>query len=111
MKRRIEIGILYSRSGSYQLISDACRMGAMRAIADINADRNSGIELVPVERDPQSNADRYATLCEDIFKTSSARHVVGCVTSWSRKETIPVLEKAGGMLWYACPYEGFEANE
>ncbi|TIM60543.1 MAG: N-acetylmuramoyl-L-alanine amidase, partial [Mesorhizobium sp.] len=35
----------------------------------------------------------------------------GCITSWSRKETIPVLEKAGGMLWYACPYEGFEANE
>ncbi|TIT46704.1 MAG: N-acetylmuramoyl-L-alanine amidase, partial [Mesorhizobium sp.] len=64
MKRRIEIGILYSRSGSYQLVSDACRMGAMRAIADINADRSSGIELVPVERDPQSNADRYATLCE-----------------------------------------------
>ena len=111
LKRRIEIGILYSRSGSYQLVSDACRMGAMRAIADINADRSYGIELVPVERDPQSNADRYATLCEDIFKTSSARHVVGCVTSWSRKETIPVLEKAGGMLWYACPYEGFEANE
>ncbi|MBZ9755164.1 transporter substrate-binding protein [Mesorhizobium sp. ESP6-5] len=111
MKRRIEIGILYSRSGSYQLVSDACRMGAMRAIADINADRSSGIELVPVERDPQSNADGYATLCEDIFRTSGARHVVGCVTSWSRKETIPVLEKAGGMLWYACPYEGFEANE
>ena len=22
-----------------------------------------------------------------------------------------MLEKAGGMLWYACPYEGFEANE
>lgn len=111
LKRRIEIGILYSRSGSYQLVSDACRMGAMRAIADINADRSSGIELVPVERDPQSNADGYATLCEDIFRTSGARHVVGCVTSWSRKETIPVLEKAGGMLWYACPYEGFEANE
>lgn len=27
------------------------------------------------------------------------------------KETILVLEKAGGMLWYAWPYEGFEANE
>lgn len=66
---------------------------------------------MPVERDPQSNADRYASLCEDIFRTSSARHVMGCVTSWSRKETIPVLERHDGMLWYACPYEGFEANE
>jgi branched-chain amino acid transport system substrate-binding protein len=111
VKRKIEIGVLYSRSGSYQLVSDSCLSGAMRAIANINADPRHPLELVAVARDPGSNADRYAVLCEDIFATSSARHVVGCVTSWSRKETIPVLEKAGGMLWYACPYEGFEANE
>ena len=42
---------------------------------------------------------------------AQARHIIGCITSWSRKEVIPVLEKAGGTLWYACPYEGFEANE
>lgn len=39
------------------------------------------------------------------------RHIIGCVTSWSRKETIPVLEKSDATLWYVCPYEGFEANE
>lgn len=111
VKRRVEIGVLYSRSGSYQLVSDSCLSGAMRAIADINADPRHPLELAVVARDPQSNADRYASLCEDIFRTSDARHIIGCVTSWSRKETIPVLEKAGGMLWYACPYEGFEANE
>ena len=27
MKRRIDLGLLYSRSGSYSLISEACRMG------------------------------------------------------------------------------------
>jgi branched-chain amino acid transport system substrate-binding protein len=111
VSERVEIGVLYARSGSYRLISEACRAGALRAIADVNADPGSPIELVPVERDPGSNVDQYALLCEDILRTSSARHVVGCVTSWSRKETIPVLEKAGATLWYACPYEGFEANE
>jgi ABC-type branched-subunit amino acid transport system substrate-binding protein len=111
LKQRIEIGILYARSGTYRLISEACRTGALRAIADVNADPACPLELVPVERDPKGNIDRYAPLCEDILRTSSARHVVGCVTSWSRKETIPVLEKAGATLWYACPYEGFEANE
>lgn len=111
MKRKVEIGILYSRSGSYQRISDVCRNGALRAIADINADPGHPLRLVPQERDPQSNPDRYASLCDDIFRTSTARHVVGCVTSWSRKEVIPVLEKHGGMLMYALPYEGFEANE
>lgn len=111
MKRKIEIGVLYSRSGSYQLVSDSCLSGVMRAVADVNADPKHPLELAVVARDPQSNADRYASLCEDIFANSTARHVLGCVTSWSRKETIPVLEKAGGMLWYSCPYEGFEANE
>ncbi|WP_432284289.1 transporter substrate-binding protein [Aminobacter sp. BA135] len=111
MKSRIEIGVLYSRSGSYQLVANACHAGAMRAISDVNADPASGIELVAIERDPAGNIDRYAPLCDEILRQSSARHVVGAVTSWSRKEVIPVLEKSGAALWYACPYEGFEANE
>lgn len=111
MKRRIEIGILYSRSGNYSLVSESCRAGALAAISAINADPQSKVEFVPVERDPGGNIDRYATGCAEILANSGARHVIGCVTSWSRKEVIPVLEKAGGTLWYACPYEGFEANE
>lgn len=111
MKRSIQIGVLYSRSGTYSLISDACRKGGLRAIADVNADAKSSVELVPVERDPQGNVDRYAPLCEELTREHGVRHVIGCVTSWSRKEVIPVLEKSGATLWYACPYEGFEANE
>lgn len=111
MKRRVEIGILYSRSGDYRLVSDACRTGALSAIADINADPSCPIEFAPVEWDPQGNADRYATGCAQILEGSSARHIVGCVTSWSRKEAIPVLERFGGTLWYACPYEGFETSD
>ncbi|MCG7503498.1 transporter substrate-binding protein [Mesorhizobium retamae] len=111
MKRRVEIGILYSRSGNYRLVSEACHRGTMQAVAAVNADPFSPIEFIPVERDPEGNADRYATLAEDILRNSGARHIIGGVTSWSRKEIIPALEKAGGTLWYACPYEGFEANE
>jgi len=83
----------------------------MRAISEVNANPAFEIRLVPVERDPQGNVDRYAPLCDDLLTNSGVRHVVGCVTSWSRKEVIPVLEKHGATLWYACPYEGFEANE
>jgi hypothetical protein len=28
-----------------------------------------------------------------------------------RKEVIPLVEKHDGLLWYMCPYEGFEAND
>lgn len=111
MKRKVEIGVLYSRSGNYQLVSEACRAGAMNAIAAINANPALPIEFIPIERDPGANIERYAAGCADILDNSSARHVVGCVTSWSRKEVIPILERAGGTLWYACPYEGFEAND
>ncbi|MER8865477.1 transporter substrate-binding protein [Mesorhizobium sp. M0751] len=111
MKRHIEIGILYSRSGNYRLVSESCRAGAMNAIADLNVDPAIPFEFAPVERDPQGNIDRYASGCADILANSGARHIIGCVTSWSRKEVIPILERAGGTLWYACPYEGFEANE
>lgn len=110
-KRRIEIGLLYSRSGSYSLISEACRSGALAAIAELNADPDLDLTFVPVERDPEGNADLYGPLCDDILSSTSARHVIGCVTSWSRKEVIPTLERHGGTLWYAVPYEGFEASD
>lgn len=110
-KRRIEIGLLYSRSGSYSLISEACRSGALAAIAALNADPDLDLTFVPVERDPEGNADLYGPLCDDILSRTSARHVIGCVTSWSRKEVIPTLERHGGTLWYAVPYEGFEASD
>ncbi len=111
MKRRIELGLLYSRSGSYSLISEACRSGALGAIARVNADAALDLTFVPVERDPGGNVDAYAPLCEEILRDSGVRHVVGCVTSWSRKDVIPTVEKHGGTLWYAVPYEGFEASD
>ncbi|MBI1172918.1 transporter substrate-binding protein [bacterium] len=111
MKRRIDLGLLYSRSGSYSLIGEACRSGALAAIAHINADPDLDISFVPVERDPGGNIDLYAPLCAEILNDTGARHVVGCVTSWSRKEVIPVLEKLGGALWYTVPYEGFESSD
>jgi hypothetical protein len=111
VKRRIELGLLYSRSGSYSLISEACRSGALAAIAMVNADPALDLTFLPVERDPGGNIDAYAPLCEEILRDTGARHVLGCVTSWSRKEVIPTVEKHGGTLWYAVPYEGFEASD
>ena len=111
MKRRIDLGLLYSRSGSYTLIGEACRSGALAAIAQVNADPDLDISFIAVERDPGGNIDHYGPLCAELLNDTAARHVVGCVTSWSRKEVIPVLEKLGGILWYAVPYEGFEASD
>lgn len=111
MRRTVAFGLLYSRSGSYVRISEACRTGALNAIARINADPARSITFEAVERDPGGNVDLYGPLCSDILRNTPARHIIGCVTSWSRKEVIPTLEKSGGTLWYAVPYEGFEASD
>ena len=109
-RRPIKLGILYSQSGDYAVLSRASRAGAMAAIAAVNDDPALDLTFQPVERDPKGNTDAYGPLCGDIL-LEGARHVIGCVTSWSRKEVIPVLERQGGTLWYPIPYEGFEASD
>ena len=111
LRKPIEVGILFSQGGDYDLLSQASRRGALRGVDAVNADTKRGIEFVPVERNPEGRADSYGALCAEILRSSSARHVIGCTTSSSRKEVIPTLERQDGMLWYAVPYEGFEANE
>lgn len=111
MKRDIDLGILFSTSGTYCLLAKASKAGALKAIAQVNADDAFDFKFNAIERDPEGNIDAYAPLCEEILRESDARHVIGCTTSWSRKEVIPTLERMGGALWYPTPYEGFEASD
>lgn len=110
-KTRIPIGVLYSTRGPYADLGTEGQAGALAAIAEINAREAYSFELVPEIRDPEGNIEAYATMCADIIARTGTRFVVGCTTSWSRKEVIPVLEKTDTFLWYACPYEGFEGND
>ena len=105
------IGVLFSASGPYGAISQEGLAGTMLAIDEINAGGSHDFVLDPHIRDPQGLTENYAALAADIVGSSGARHIVGCTTSWSRKEVIPLLEKSNTMLWYPCPYEGFEAHE
>ncbi|MHB1103629.1 MAG: transporter substrate-binding domain-containing protein [Devosia sp.] len=105
----ISVGVLFSTTGPYAALGREGLAGAMTAIEEINEQR--GLELIAEFRDPQGLTEQYAHLARDILSNSGARHIIGCTTSWSRKEVIPVLEKSGALLWYPCPYEGFECNE
>lgn len=110
-KTQIPIGILFSTSGPYAELGAEGRDGALAAISEINASDAFSFELVPESRDPKGNIEAYATACSEIIARTGTKFVVGCTTSWSRKEVIPVLEKKGAFLWYPCPYEGFEGND
>ncbi|MEQ6203275.1 transporter substrate-binding protein [Sulfitobacter sp. HNIBRBA2951] len=110
MSKIFDLGILYSRSGTYQLLSEPLFVGAMSAIEYVNADKALPVSFNPIIRDPAGDLTKYAPMCADIILSSHAKHVVGCVTSSSRKEVIPELDRSQATLWYNVPYEGFETS-
>jgi branched-chain amino acid transport system substrate-binding protein len=111
LENAVPIGVLFSGSGPYAAIGREGLIGTLTAIDEINATGQYGISFAPHMRDPRGATENYAAMAAEVVSTSGARHILGCTTSWSRKEVIPVLEKSQTTLWYSCPYEGFEANE
>ncbi|MGR3494025.1 transporter substrate-binding protein [Citreimonas sp.] len=106
--QKMDLGLVFSTSGPYAALGQAARAGAEMAIADLEAEGVA--RITPMHRDPGGCQQNYETMTAEILRAGVA-HVVGAITSWSRKDMIPVLERHGGLLWYPCPYEGFESND
>jgi branched-chain amino acid transport system substrate-binding protein len=104
----LRLGILFSTSGDYGVLGRDCRDGAMIAIEELRGGCSIAIE--PVFGDPGGSSERYIQLVRRMLQDDGCRHVIGTVTSQARKDVIPVIEKHDALLWYVCPYEGFEAN-
>ncbi len=108
MRKTYRIGILYSTSGPYAAIGRDCRDAVDFAIEQ-SARLMPGL-IEPVRIDPGANLNDYVEGARTLLRDAGCRHILGTVTSTARKEIIPVVEKHDGLLWYTCPYEGFEAN-
>ncbi len=106
----VPVSILYSTTGSYAAYGRDAAAGAMAAISEVNADPSLPFLLKAHVSDPGGQAERYAAMAREAA-SAGCRHLIGCVTSWSRKDVLPVVERHDGLLWYAFPYEGYEANE
>ena len=104
----LRVGFLFSSTGSYELVSRSMLNGALLAVAEINA-TNLGVRIDPTVLNPGGDLAKYPVLAADLFKRN-IRHVVGCYTSSSRKEVIPLFEKHDALLWYPSHYEGFESS-
>jgi ABC-type branched-subunit amino acid transport system substrate-binding protein len=105
---RIPIGLLISVEGPYSAVSAGMLAGALLAVEEVNSS-GLGLRLDPIAGNPQGDITRYALIGEDML-ASGIKHVVGCYTSSSRKEIIPLFEKADALLWYPSHYEGFESS-
>lgn len=103
-----KIGLLFSITGSYGIIGRSMLNGAILACDQINADPSFGVKLDTMQVDPGGNLNAYSAGAEAMI-AAGARHIVGCYTSSSRKEVIPIFEKRDALLWYPTHYEGFES--
>ena len=104
----LRLGILFSTSGDYGVLGRDCHDGAMTAIEELRG--VSPVSIEPVFGDPAGSGERYIELARKMLQEDGCRHVIGTVTSQARKDVVPVVEKHDALLWYVCPYEGFEAN-
>lgn len=109
MRESVKIGILYSTTGPYGSMGRDARAGAEFAFSDYRS--RGGTRVEPVFFDPHADLDAYLEGARSLIRDHGCRHIVGTITSAARKEVIPLVEKHDGLLWYMCPYEGFEANE
>ncbi len=106
----VPIGLLFSRQGSYATVAQAAFNGALLAVHEVNAQPDLPISLAPMGDDPAGRPEQYAVVCNDLLTRHQVRHVVGCYTSSSRKECIPLFERTDALLWYPSHYEGFESS-
>lgn len=105
---KLRLGLIFSTTGSYDALGKSALAGALGAV---DALRARGVaDITPVIRDPGGDVARYERDTAELLE-SGVRNILGAITSWSRKDMIPVLERRGGLLWYPCPYEGFESND
>ncbi len=117
----IKVGVLFSRSGPFQVdevpLADAVR----HAIDEINAgtlDKNDkpgidGRKVEIVRADGASNPTVYAAEAQRMVEKEGCRVIFGCWSSSCRKAVVEVLEKQAKegrdcLLFYPMQFEGLE---
>lgn len=110
-KSIVPVGVLYSLTGTYGMMGREMLNGVLLAVERINADPELDFELRPTILDPGGSIARYRDHCEALVQRQGVRHLIGCYTSASRKQVLPLVEGAGALLWHSARYEGFESSE
>jgi branched-chain amino acid transport system substrate-binding protein len=110
-KPSIPLGLVFSRSGPYAMMAGEMRKSALMAIDEINGSDEFDFIFAPHLRDPGGVVAQYHMACADLIREEQVDHVVGCYTSASRKQVIPIVERTERLLWHPARYEGFESSD
>src|SRR5258708_31339481 len=87
------------------------RKSALMAVHEINASDAFDFVFAPHLRDPGGVVAGYHTACADLIPEEQVDHIVGCYTSASRKQVIPIVERTQRLLWQPARYEWFESSD
>jgi branched-chain amino acid transport system substrate-binding protein len=84
---------------------------ALMAVDEINQSAQFDFTFAPHLRDPGGVVAAYHTACDELIREEHVDHIVGCYTSASRKQVIPIVERTERLLWHPARYEGFESSD
>ena len=113
-KRRretIHLGVLYSLTGPYGLVGREMLNGLTLAVEQVNTSAEFDFQFAPLVFDPGGDLQNYQEHCELLIRDKGVRHIVGCYTSASRKQVLPLIERFDRLLWHSARYEGFENSD
>ena len=110
-KTSIPLGLMFSQEGSYAAVGKTMSRGAQLAVDEIACDPTYDFAFHVHMEEPGGRNEGYVAAAKALLATPGLAHVVGCYTSSSRKEVLPVFEKQDSVLWYPSHYEGFETSE
>src|ERR1700722_16182555 len=99
-KPSIPVGIVCSQSGPYQAMGREILKSALMAIDEINSSADFGFRLTTNVRDPRGVIAEYHTVCDDLIRNAGVEHIIGCYTSASRKQVLPIVERNESLRWY-----------
>ena len=84
---------------------------ALMAVDEINNHPDFDFSFTAHVRDPRGVITEYHTVCDDLIRNTGVEHIIGCYTSASRKQVLPIVERTDRLLWYPARYEGFECSD
>jgi branched-chain amino acid transport system substrate-binding protein len=84
---------------------------ALMAIDEVNQSDSFDFAFMPHLRDPGGIVPAYHAVCDELIRQEQVEHIVGCYTSASRKQVIPIVERTERLLWHPARYEGFESSD
>jgi urea transport system substrate-binding protein len=107
----IPLGLVFSQSGPYAMMAGEMLKGGLMAIEEVNQSGEFDFIFAPHLRDPGGVVTAYHKACADLIREARVDHIVGCYTSASRKQVLPIMERTDRLLWHPARYEGFECSD